>query len=97
MYYYVRIEETIPENHLLRVVDKHIDFNFIKAKVKHLYSHTGWPSIDPERLLRMLLIGYLHGFTSERRLCEEVKVHIGYRWFVGLNLEEKVPDHSTFS
>jgi transposase len=91
------MEEMIPENHLLRLVDKHIDLSFIRAKVKHLYSHTGRPSVDPEILLRMLVIGYLYGITSERRLCEEVKMHIGYRWFVGLNLEDKVPDHSTFS
>ena len=97
MFYYVRMEEMIPENHLLRLVDKHIALNFIRDKVKHLYSHTGRPSIDPEVLLRMLLIGYLYGITSERRLCEELKMHIGYRWFVGLNLEDKVPDHSTFS
>lgn len=97
MFYYVRMEEMIPENHLLRLVDKHIDLSFIRAKVKHLYSHTGRPSVDPEILLRMLVIGYLYGITSERRLCEEVKMHIGYRWFVGLNLEDKVPDHSTFS
>ena len=97
LFYYVRMDEMIPENHLLRLVDKHIDLGFIRAKVKHLYSHTGRPSVDPEILLRMLLIGYLYGMTSERRLCEEVKMHIGYRWFVGLNLEDKVPDHSTFS
>ena len=97
MFYYVRMEEMIPENHLLRLVDRHIDISFIREKVKHLYSHTGRPSIDPEVLLRMLLIGYLYGITSERRLCEEVKMHVGYRWFVGLNLEDKVPDHSTFS
>jgi transposase len=97
MFYYVRMEELVPENHLLRLVDKHIDLSFIRSKVKHLYSHTGRPSIDPEVLLRMLLIGYLYGITSERRLCEEVKMHIGYRWFVGLSLEDKVPDHSTFS
>lgn len=97
MFYYVSIEEMIPATHLLRLIDKHIDLNFIRDKVKHLYSHTGRPSIDPEILLRMLLIGYLYGITSERRLCEEVKMHIGYRWFVGLNLEDKIPDHSTFS
>ena len=97
MFYYVKMEEIVPENHLLRLVDKHIDFSFIRDKVKHLYSHTGRPSIDPEVLLRMLLIGYLYGVTSERRLCEEVQMHIGYRWFVGLNLEDNVPDHSTFS
>jgi transposase len=97
MFYYVRMEQIVPENHLLRLVDKHIDFSFIGDKVKHLYSHTGRPSVDPEVLLRMLLIGYLYGITSERRLCEEVQMHIGYRWFVGLSLEDKVPDHSTFS
>jgi transposase len=97
MFYYVRIEDMIPANHLLRLVDKHVSLDFIREKVKHLYSHTGRPSVDPEIFLRMLLIGYLYGITSERRLCEEVKMHIGYRWFVGLNLEDKVPDHSTFS
>ena len=97
MFYYIRMEELVPENHLLRLVDRHLDFSFVRDKVKHLYSHTGRPSIDPEVLLRMLLIGYLYGITSERRLCEEVKMHIGYRWFVGLSLEDKVPDHSTFS
>lgn len=97
MFYYVRIEDMIPADHLLRLVDKHVSFNFVRERVKHLYSHTGRPSIDPEILIRMLLIGYFYGITSERRLCEEVKMHIGYRWFVGLNLEDKVPDHSTFS
>jgi transposase len=97
MFYYVRVEDIVPENHLLRLIDRHIDLKFIRDKVKHLYSHTGRPSIDPEVLLRMLLIGYLYGITSERRLCEELQMHIGYRWFVGLNLEDKVPDHSTFS
>ncbi len=97
MFYYIRIEDMVPEDHLLRLIEKHIDISFIREKVKHLYSHTGRPSIDPEVLLRMLLIGYLYGITSERRLCEEVKMHIGYRWFVGLNLEDKIPDHSTFS
>ena len=97
MFYYVRMEDIVPEDHLLRLVDKHIDLSFIRGKVKHLYSHTGRPSIAPEVLLRMLLIGYLYGISSERRLCEEVGMHIGYRWFVGLNLQDKVPDHSTFS
>ena len=95
MFYYIRMEDIVPENHLLRLINKYIDFSFIRDKVKCLYSHTGRPSIDPEVLLRMLLIGYLYGITSERRLCEEVQMHIGYRWFAGINLEDKVPDHST--
>ena len=73
MFYYVRMEEMVPENHLLRLINKHIDFGFIRDKVKPLYSHTGRPSIDPEVLLRILLVGYLYGITSERRLCEEVQ------------------------
>ena len=97
MFYYIRIEDLVPEGHLLRMIDRYVDFSFIRGRVKHLYSHTGRPSIDPEVLMRMLLIGYLYGITSERRLCEEVQMHIGYRWFVGLSLEEEVPDHSTFS
>jgi transposase len=97
IFYYVRMEDLVPENHLLRLIDKHVDFSFVRAKMKDLYSHTGRPSIDPEVLIRMLLVGYLYGITSERRLCEEVGMHVGYRWFVGLNLEDKVPDHSTFS
>jgi len=76
MFYYVRMEDIVPDDHLLRLVDKYIDFSFIREKVRHLYSHTGRPSIDPEVLLRMLLIGYLYGITSERRLCEEAKMHI---------------------
>lgn len=79
MFYYVRMEEIVPENHLLRLVDKHIDFSFIHNKVRHLYSHTGRPSVDPEVLLRMPLIGYLYGVTSERRLCfEESRMYTGY-------------------
>ena len=68
MFHYVRMEEMIPENHLLRLVDKYIDLSFIREKVKHLYSHTGRPSIDPEVLLRMLIIGYLYGITSECKI-----------------------------
>ena len=97
MFYYIRLEEMIPEGHLLRLIEESVDFSFVRKKVKHVYSHTGRPSIDPEVLIRMLLVGYLYGVTSERRLCEEIGMHMGYRWFVGLSLEDKVPDHSTFS
>jgi transposase len=97
MFYYVKVDDFIPEDHLLRLIHRHVDLGFIRKKVSHLYSHTGRPSIDPEVLLRMLLIGYLYGITSERRLCEDVKMHLGYRWFVGLGLDDMVPDHSTFS
>lgn len=97
LFYYLRPEELIPENHILRLIDRYVDFSFIRRRVEHLYSHTGRPSVDPDVMMRMLLIGYLFGITSERRLCEDVGMHMGYRWFVGLSLEEKIPDHSTFS
>ncbi len=97
MFYHINVDALIPENHLLRLVTKYVDFSFIREQVKHLYSHTGRPSVDPEILLKMLLVGYLYGINSERRLCEEINMHIGYRWFVGLTLEDKIPDHSTFS
>jgi transposase len=97
MFYYIKLDDLIPEDHLLRLIHRYVDFSFIRDRVKRLYSHTGRPSIDPEVLLRMLLVGYLYGIRSERRLCEEVSMHIGYRWFVGLSLQDKVPDHSTFS
>ena len=97
LFYFLRPEELIPEDHILRLIDRYVDFSFIRSKIEHLYSHTGRPSVDPDVMMRMLLVGYLFGITSERRLCDEVKMHLGYRWFVGLTLDEKVPDHSTFS
>lgn len=97
LFYYLRPEELIPQDHILRLIHQHVDFTFIRSKVQHLYSYTGRPSVDPEVMMRMLLVGYLFGITSERRLCDEVQMHLGYRWFVGLSLQDKVPDHSTFS
>jgi transposase len=97
LFYFLRVDELIPPDHILRLIDRYVDFAFIRPTVKPLYSHTGRPSIDPEVMLRMLLVGYLFGITSERRLCDEVQMHLGYRWFVGLSLHDPVPDHSTFS
>ncbi len=97
LFYYFRLEDHIPEDHLLRLVDQHIDFAFVRETLKASYSHTGRPSIDPEVLLRILLIGYLYGITSERRLVEDVGMHLAYRWFTGLGFDQEIPDHSTFS
>jgi transposase len=97
IFHYFRMRDLVPDDHILKLIDKHVDFSFIREKVKHLYSETGRPSVDPELMVRMLLVGYLFGIKSERRLCEEVGMHVGYRWFVGLNMGGKVPDHSTFS
>lgn len=97
LFYYFRLEDHIPENHLLRLIDRYIDFSFVRERLKDSYSQTGRPSIDPEVLLRLLLVGYLYGITSERRLMEEVRMHLAYRWFTRLDFDQEVPDHSTFS
>ena len=97
MFACVRLEDLVPARHPLRQIDRWIDFGFIHEKTGELYSHTGRPSIDPEVLIRMMVIGYFYGITSERRLCEEVQVNLAYRWFCGMSLEDRVPNHSTFT
>ncbi len=97
LFYYFRLEDQIPENHLLRLIEKHISLAFVREKLKQSYSDTGRPSIDPELLLRILLIGYLYGITSERKLIEELRMHLAWRWFTGLGFDQEIPHHSTFS
>ncbi len=97
LFYYFRLEDQVPENHLLRLIEKHISFAFVREKLKDSYSETGRPSIDPELLLRILLIGYLYGVTSERKLVEELRMHLAWRWFTGLGFDQEIPHHSTFS
>ena len=97
LFYYFRIEDQVPENHLLRLLDRHIHFDFVREKLQDSYSDTGRPSIDPELLLRILLIGYLYGITSERKLIEELRMHLAWRWFTGLGFDQEIPHHSTFS
>ena len=97
LFYYFRLEDQIPEDHLLRMIDRYVDFSFVREQLKNFYSPTGRPSIDPEVLLRLLLVGYLYGITSERRLLDEVRMHLAYRWFTRLGFEQEIPDHSTFS
>lgn len=87
----------MPADHLLRRVDAALDFGFVHTALAGHYSSTGRPSVDPELMLRMLLIGYLQGIRSERRLCEDVRLNLAYRWFCRLGLEGRVPNHSTFS
>ncbi|THF72296.1 transposase, partial [Cohnella fermenti] len=88
----------VPEDHLLRLIDMHIDFSFITEKTRPFYtSTTGRPPIPPIRLFKMMLIGYLYGIRSERQLEIEINLNVAYRWFLGLGLYERVPDHSTIS
>src|ERR1700756_5690363 len=97
LFYYFKLDDYIPKNHLLRLIDEHVSFAFVRQQLKDSYSETGRPSVDPELLLRMLLIGYLYGITSERRLVEELGMHLAWRWFTGLGFDQEIPHHSTFS
>jgi transposase len=97
LFYYFRLEDQVPETHLLRLIEKHISFEFVRQQLKDSYSETGRPSIDPELLLRILLIGYLYGIASERKLVEELRMHLAWRWFTGLGFDQEIPHHSTFS
>lgn len=97
LFYSFDLEEHVPQNHLLRGINRHLDLSDFRQHLSEYYSHTGRPSIDPELIMRMLIIGYSLGIRSERRLCEEVHLNLAYRWFCRLGLEDKVPDHSTFS
>lgn len=91
------MEELISENHLLRRINQLVSFNFIYDLAAPYYSANGRPSVDPVSMFKMLLVGYLYGIKSERRLVQEVQLNIAYRWFCGFELGEKIPDHSMFS
>jgi transposase len=95
---FVLLDELVPANHLLRKIDKHIDFSFILDKVRPYYSEdNGRPSLDPLILFKMMFIGYLYGIRSERQLEREIQVNLAYRWFLGLKITDPVPHHSTIS
>jgi len=97
LFYEFSLEDHVPQNHLLRLIDRFVDLSDVRAHLTDFYSQTGRPSIDPELLIRMLLVGYCFGIRSERRLCEEVHLNLAYRWFCRLDLTDRIPDHSTFS
>jgi transposase len=97
-YEFVCLDELVPEDHLLRVIQKHVDFSFIREKVRQYYCEdNGRPAIDPVVLFKMIFIGYLYGIRSERQLEKEIQTNIAYRWFLGLSLTDRVPDHTTIS
>ncbi len=97
LFYEFCLEDIVPDDHLLRRIDAVLDLSWLRAELAPYYSHTGCPSVDPELMIRMLLVGYCYSIRSERRLCQEVEMNLAYRWFCRLGLEDKVPDHSTFS
>src|SRR5271163_1134560 len=97
LFYGFSLERHVPNNHMLRRIDRFVDLSAVRAHLQPYYSEMGRPSIDPELMIRMLIVGYCFGIRSERRLCEEVHLNLGYRWFCRLGLDGSVPDHSTFS
>src|SRR5450432_1909741 len=97
LFYSFNLDEHVPADHMLRGIDRFLDLTDLRRHLADYYSHTGRPSVDPELMIRMLLIGYCYGIRSERRLCEEVRLNLAYRWFCRLGLEDQIPDHSTFS
>ncbi len=97
LFYSFRLEDQVPANHLVRKLDALLDFEGIRDKLTFFYSEIGRPSVDPELMIRMLLIGYCYSIRSERKLCEEVRFNMAYKWFCRLGLEDQIPDHSTFS
>ena len=97
LFYEFSLEEHVPADHLLRSIDRIVELDAMRAHLAPFYSSTGRPSVDPELMIRMLIVGYCYGIRSERRLCQEVHLNLAYRWFCRLDLKGEVPDHSTFS
>src|SRR5947208_3820214 len=97
LFYEFSLERHVPVDHLLRSIDRFVDLSGIREHLRPFYSEVGRPSIDPELMIRMLIVGYCLGIRSERRLCGEVHLNLAYRWFCRLGLDAAVPDHSTFS
>ena len=98
LFYYLNIEKLVPQNHILRKIDKVFDLSFVRQLTQSFYCHSnGRPSVDPELFFRMILVGYIFGIEHDRRLCEEITCNLAYRWYCKLNLEDSVPDHSSLS
>ena len=97
LFYEFDLDDRVPADHLLRRIDAVLDLSWVRSELAPYYSHTGCPSIDPELMIRMLLVGYCYSIRSERRLCQDVSLNLAYRWFCRLGLEDRVPSHGTFS
>jgi transposase len=97
LFYRFNLEEVVPRDHLVRPIAAVLDLSWLRAELAAHYSPMGRPSIDPLLMIRMLIVGYLFAIRSERALCREVQVNLAYRWFCGLGIEDKIPDHSVFS
>lgn len=96
-FYSFDLDEVVPADHLVRKIAAVLDLGWVHKELEACYSHTGRPSIDPELMIRMLIVGYVFAIRSERQLCAEVQVNLAYRWFCGLSIEDPIPNHSAFS
>ena len=97
LFYEFSLERHVPTDHLLRSIDRFVELGELRRELAAFYSTMGRPSVDPELMIRILIVGYCFGIRSERRLCEEIHLNLAYRWFCRLGLDGCVPDHSTFS
>jgi transposase len=97
LFYEFSLDEVVPPDHLARKIDAVLDLGWVHKELEPHYSHTGRPSIDPELMIRMLIVGYVFAIRSERRICAEVQVNLAYRWFCRLGIEDTIPNHSAFS
>ena len=97
LFYSFNLDDAVPHDHLSRKIAAVLDLSWVHVELADHYSNLGRPSIDPELMIRMLLVGYCYGIRSERRLCQEVELHLAYRWFCKLDLDDAIPHHSTFS
>lgn len=97
LFYSFCLEDAVPQDHLVRAIAGVLDLSWVHSELESYYSRLGRPSIDPALMLRMLIVGYVFAIRSERALCRDVQVNLAYRWFCGLSIEDRVPDHSAFS
>jgi transposase len=97
LFYSFHLDEVVPDDHLVREIAAVLDLSWVHRELAAYYPKMGRPSIDPELMIRMLIVGYVFAIRSERMLCREVKVNLAYRWFCGLSIEDSIPDHSAFS
>jgi transposase len=97
LFYSFCLDEVVPSDHRVREIAAVLDLSWVHAELAPHYSHLGRPSIDPVLMIRLLIVGYVFAIRSERLLCREVQVNLAYRWFCGLSIEDKIPDHSAFS
>lgn len=93
-FYNFCLDDIVPADHLVRRNDAVLDLSWLHRELEPYYSHTGRPSVDPELMMQMLILGYVFAIRSERQLCSEVQVNLAYRWFCRLNVEDSIPDHS---